>query len=200
MRRSRLRSASFGPAWSAAAERLRRAAAILAVEINAYGRTGDVASWRLGVDLIREQWGAWRLAWRQGKTGKGQDVGELWPEVCEMLDELILGGRPRRYAGLRYAELLGRNWLTHAGEAFAARHPSDLVNEAIGVPLHDLRTLIADQLRRIDPARARDLIASMLGHASTAAGEEYRADCDGDWATREWREMRSQIAAGHLQR
>lgn len=197
----RLRCDADGlPAWSAAAERLRRAAAILAVEINAYGRTGDVASWRLGVDLVREPWGAWRLAWLQGKTTQGQDVGELWPEVADVLDDLILAGRPRRYAGLRYAELHGRNWLTHAEGAFAARHPSALVNEAIGVPLHDLRTLIADLLRRVDPARARDLIASMLGHASTAAGEEYRADCDGDWATREWQEMRSQIAAGHLQR
>lgn len=117
-----------------------------------------------------------------------------------MLDELILGGRPRRYAGQRYAELQGRNWLTHAEKAFAARHPSALVNEAIGVPLHDLRTLIADLLRRVDPARARDLIASMLGHASTAAGEEYRADCEGDWAARQWKQVRATIATGELPR
>ncbi len=195
----RLRSDAEGlPAWSAAAERLRRAAAILAVEINAFGRTGDVAAWRLGADLVREPWGAWRLGWEQGKTSRDQDVGELWPEVGEVLDELILGGRPRRYAGLRYAELSGRNWLTHAEEAFAAKHPSQLVNEAIGVPLHDLRTLIADLLRRIDPARARDLIASMLGHASTASGEEYRGECEGDWATQQWQKMRSEIAAGNL--
>jgi len=81
---ARLRSDADGlPAWSAAAGRLRRAAAVLAVEINAYGRTGDVAGWRLGIDLVREPWGAWRLGWRQGKTSGDQDVGELWPEVAE---------------------------------------------------------------------------------------------------------------------
>lgn len=150
----RLRSDAEGlPPWSAAAERLRRAAAILAVEINAYGRTGDVASWRLGTDLVREPWGTWRLGWQQGKTTNDQDVGELWPEVGEVLDELILGGRPRRFAGLRYQELAGRNWLTHTQHGLASRHPSELVNEAIGVPLHDLRTLVADMLRRTDPSR-----------------------------------------------
>lgn len=166
-----LRSDAEGlPAWSAAAERLRRAAAILAVEINAYGRTGDVAARRLGVDLVREPWGAWRLAWRQGKTNGSQDVGELWSEVGDIIDELLLGDLPRRLAALRYAELAGRNWLTHSERAFASRHPSELIKEAVGVPLHDLRTLIADLLRRLDPARARDLIASMLGHRSQAAG------------------------------
>ena len=188
------------PSWSAAAERLRRAAAILAVEINAYGRTGDVASWRLGIDLVREPWGAWRLTWEQGKTSAGQDVGELWAEVGEVLDELILGGRPRRYAALRYAELTGRNWLSHTADGFAARHPSQLVSEAIGVPLHDLRTLIADLLRQVDPARARDLIQSMLGHRSAVAGEEYRADCEGDFASREWQRIRGVIAQGGLPR
>ena len=197
----RLRSdAEDLPTWSAAAERLRRAAAILAVEINAYGRAGDVASWRLGIDLLREPWGAWRLGWDQGKTRVGQDVGELWAEVGEVLDELILGGRPRRYAGLRYAELTGRNWLTHAADGCAARYPSQLVSEVIGLPLHDLRTLIADLLRQVDPARARDLIADMLGHRSVAAGEEYRAACEGDLASREWQRARGIIARGGLPR
>jgi hypothetical protein len=73
-----------------------------------------------------------------------------------------------------------------------------LVNEAIGVPLHDLRTLVADTLRRIDPARARDLIAAILEHASTVAGDEYRAGCEGDWATQQWQQVRARIAAGGL--
>jgi hypothetical protein len=191
----RLRSEAEGlPAWSAAAERQRRASAVLAIEINAFGRTGDVASWRLGVELVREPRGAWRLAWDQGKTGRGQDVGELWPDVGEVLDELILGGRPRRYAGVRYEELTGRNWLTHTERGYASRHPSQLVVQAIGVPLHDLRTMIADMLRRADPARARDLIRSMLGHSSTIAGEDYHVVCDDEAASLEWRRMRDEIA------
>jgi hypothetical protein len=196
---ARLRSDAEGlPAWSAAAERLRRAAAILAVEINAYGRTGDVSAWRLGIDLVREPWGAWRLAWNQEKRSDDQNVGELWSEVGEVLDEFVLAGRPRRYAALRYTELADRNWLTHAEEAFAPRNPSQLVREAIGVPLHDLRTLIADLLRRIDPARARDLVRAILGHASTAAGDAYSAECEGDQAAREWQGMRRQIGSGSL--
>lgn len=196
---AKLRADAEGlPAWSAAAERLRRAAAVLAVEINAYGRTGDVAAWRLGVDLVREPWGAWRLAWNQGKTTGEQDVGELWPEVGEVLDEVVLAGRPRRYAASRYTELAGCNWLTHAEEAFASRNPSQLVRQAIGVPLHDLRTLVADMLQRIDPTRARDLVRAILGHASTAAGEAYRVECAGDQAAREWQGMRRRIGNGCL--
>ena len=84
------------PAWSASSERLRQAAAVLAVEINAFGRTGDVASWKIGRELTREPWGTWSLSWTHEKTGFVQNVGELWDEVGAVLDELILAGRPRR--------------------------------------------------------------------------------------------------------
>jgi len=186
--------AAAQPANTAAAERLRQTAAVLAVVINAFGRTGDVARWRLGTDLVREPWWAWRLGWTQGKTVKDQNVGELWPEVGEVLDALILGGRPTRFAGLRYSALVGRNWLTLTDDARASRLPSQLVKEAIDVPLHDLRTLLADFLRRVGPARAADLIKAMLGHGSVLSGESYRAGCEGDAAALEWRGIRTTIA------
>ena len=127
---------------------LRRAAAILAVETNAYGRTGDVASWRLSVDLVREPWGAWRLTGSRARR-HGQDVGELWPEVAD-ISTISSCRSPAALRRPRYTELHSGNWLTHAEEAFASRHPSELVNAAIGVPLHALRTIIADLLRRVD--------------------------------------------------
>lgn len=191
----KLRDDSAGlPASSAAAERMRQTAAILGVELQAYARTGDVAGWVLGNDLIRDPCGTWRLEWTQGKTGTDRAPGELWPEIGEILDELILAGRPQRYAGLQYQRLLGSNWLTHTADALPSRQPSYLVRQAIGVPLHDLRTVIADLMRRVDPKRAAGIIATLLGHRSTEAGEEYRALCQGEAATRDWSRMRSRIS------
>jgi hypothetical protein len=192
----RLRSdAASLPASAAAAERMRRTAAILAVELVAYARTGDVASWVMGDQLVRYPCGTWHLEWTQGKTGKDRAPGELWPEVGEVLDELILAGRPHRYAALRYQRLVGMNWLTHTRASMPSRQPSFLVREVLGVPLHDLRTVIADLMRRVDPATARRLIAALLGHASLEAGEEYRALCEGDVASRGWSRMRGEIIA-----
>jgi hypothetical protein len=85
-------------ASSAVAERMRQTAAILGVELQAYARTGDVTGWLLGDDLIRDPCGTWRLERTQRKTGTDRAPGELWPEIDEILDELILAGRPRRYA------------------------------------------------------------------------------------------------------
>ena len=129
----------------------------------------------LGMTSSAIRAGSGRLEWTQGKTGTDRVPGELWPEIGEILDELILAGRPRRYAGLWYQQLVGRNWLTHTMDAMPSRHPSYLVRQAIGVPLHDLRTVIADFMRRVDPERAADIIATLLGHTSTEAGDEYRA-------------------------
>lgn len=79
------------PAWTAQAEVARATAAILAVCMNDPARTGDVARWTLGEDLVREPAGRWRLRWRQGKTGHRKEAGDLWPETGAVLDEHILG-------------------------------------------------------------------------------------------------------------
>lgn len=131
----RLRSdAADLPASSAAAETMRQTAAILAVTLMAPARTGDLARWVLGEDLVRWPCGTWYLAWTQGKTGGDHTPGELWPEIGEVLDELLLGGRPSRYVHLRYQQLVGLNWLTHIDEAMPSRQPSWLVRRAIGTP------------------------------------------------------------------
>ena len=191
---SELELARSLPAWSAAAEDARARAAMLAVTVNIPPRTGDMAVWRLGEELVREPEGAWWLRWRQEKTHRVLDPGRLWPEVGAVLDEHLLGGRPDRHVHLRYSQLLGLNWLTHTAVPHASAWPSAQVKAVLGVPLHDLRTLLAEFLRDIDPEHAPDLVQAMLGHGSRAAGEEYRALLAGETAAAAWAEIRTEIA------
>ncbi|MEY8843517.1 hypothetical protein AB9K41_31215 [Cribrihabitans sp. XS_ASV171] len=179
------------PAWMAEAETARATAAILAVCMNDPARTGDVAMWTFGEELVREPVGRWRLRWRQGKTGYRKEAGELWTEIGAVLDEHILGGRPQQHAQRRFEDLRGCNWLSLAPEAYASRWPSEKVRDAIGVPLHDLRTLAADYLRLHDPVAAPRLVSVLLGHRTQTAGEEYRALCAETAAQRDWREIRT---------
>lgn len=182
------------PAWRAEAETARATAAILAVAINMPARTGDVAAWRLGEELVRDPAGDWRLRWRQGKTGHWQDAGTLWPEVGWVLDSHLLGGRPERHVQRRCTELQGMSWLSHAAVPHASRWPSERVDAALGISLHDLRTLAADYLRLHDPASAPDVVSSLLGHATCQAGEAYRALCTETAAQRDWMAVRTGLA------
>ncbi|QFS84854.1 hypothetical protein FIU97_19370 (plasmid) [Roseivivax sp. THAF40] len=175
---------------------LLQAAALCAVSMNKPGRTGDVSRWCLGEELVRESDGTWVLAWKQGKSGYDTEAGKLWPEVSEILDALILGGRPDRFVHLRYHALLGMNWLTLGPRAMSDKWPSSVVKTAIGVPLHDLRTLAADFMRRHDPVRAADVISTHLGHRTSRAGDAYRSESEGEAAAKAWAEMRQQIAKG----
>ncbi|WP_370162196.1 hypothetical protein [Limimaricola soesokkakensis] len=182
------------PAWRAEGETTRATAAILAVAINMPARTGDVAAWRIGEELVREPAGDWRLRWRQGKTGHWQDAGTLWPEVGGVLDTHILGGRPERHVQRRCIALQGMNWLSFTATPYASRWPSEKVNAALGIPLHDLRTLAADYLRLHDPASAPDVVSSLLGHATRQAGDAYRALCTETAAQKDWMAVRTGLA------
>jgi len=184
------------PDHSARKEQSLQAAALCAVHMNKPARTGDVARWRIGRDLVRTPAGDWRLGWEQEKTGQGTGAGMLWPEVGAVLDRLILGGRPNRFMHLRYRELVGTNWLTLSDHVPSRKWPSVVIKRAIGIPSHDLRTLAADYLRRNDPARAAEVIRTHLGHATAEAGAEYRAEAEGAAACASWRDMRGRIAAG----
>ncbi len=185
------------PAHSAARRRCMQQAVVCAVILNKPPRKGDLVSWRFGERIIRDVDGTWRAEWEQEKTGAGTETGAIWPEICEILDEWILNGRPDRLIHVRYQELIGRNWLTLDDREPYRNLPTELTRAAIGVPSHDLRTLAADYMRRHDPARAADVIATHLGHGTRKAGEAYRADCDGAAAQAIWQESRAVIAA-HL--
>lgn len=183
------------PAHSAARRRCMQQAVVCAVTLNKPPRKGDLVSWRFGEQLIREIDGTWRAEWKQIKTGRVTEVGALWPEICEILDEWILGGRPDRLIHIRYQELVGRNWLTLDDSVPYRNLPTELTKAAIGVPSHDLRTLAADYMRRHDPAHAADVIATHLGHGTRKAGKAYRGECEGVAAQAIWQESRTTIVA-----
>jgi hypothetical protein len=188
------------PDWSAKAAVARATAAILAVCTNDPARTGDVASWTMGEALVRHTSGRWQLRWRQQKTGHWKDAGELWPEIGAVIDEHILGGRPKRHTQRRFEELRGVNWLTFSDQPYDSRWPSEKVSDALGVPLHDLRTLAADYLRLHNPASAPNVVAVLLGHVTREAGEDYRSLCVETVAQREWLEIRHRHATSELRR
>lgn len=182
--------------WRSEAQVARATAAILAVTLNVPPRSGDIASWCYGDALVREPWGVWRLRWQQEKTGVWLDAGTLWPEIGRVLDRHLLGGRPVRHAHRRYTELIGMNWLSHDRTGFDRRWPSERVVAAIGVPLHDLRTLAADYLRLHDPVAAPGIVAALLGHSSEEAGADYAALAKQTAAQRGWMEVRALHVAG----
>ncbi|MGQ3485941.1 hypothetical protein [Roseovarius pacificus] len=188
------------PAHSAARRRNMQQAVVCAVILNKPPRKGDLVSWRLGYEIVRDVDGTWRAEWEQEKTGRATETGALWPEICEILDEWILDGRPDRLIHVRYQELLGKNWLTFEDRAPYRNLTTELTKAAIGVPSHDLRTLAADYMRRHDPGRAADIIATHLGHGTRKAGEAYRAECDGAGAQAIWAETRKIIATQSVPR
>lgn len=183
------------PAHSAARRRCMQQAVVCAVILNKPPRKGDLASWRLGDQLVRNADGTWVAEWEQEKTGFKTETGALWPEICDILDEWILDGRPDRLIHLRYQELVGTNWLTLNQSVPYRNLPSELTKTTIGVPSHDLRTLAADYMRRHDPARAANVISTHLGHKTLKAGKAYRVDCDGATAQALWQSSRSKIAS-----
>lgn len=183
------------PAHGAAHRRCMQQAVVCAVILNKPPRKGDLVSWRFGDQIVRDVDGTWRIEWEQEKTGGETETGGLWPEICDILDEWILDGRPDRLIHVRYQELIGQNWLTLDENEPYRNLPTELTKAAIGVPSHDLRTLAADYMRRHDPAHAADVISTHLGHGTRKAGEAYRAECDGAAAQAIWQASRATIAA-----
>jgi hypothetical protein len=182
------------PAHSAAGRRCLQQAVVCAVILNKPPRKGDLVSWRFGEELIREIDGTWHAEWDQEKTGGATETGAIWPEICDILDEWVLGGRPDRLVHLRYGELVGRNWLSFDDTKPYRNLPSELTRAAIGIPSHDLRTLAADYMRRHDPAHAADVIATHLGHADRKSTEPYRVECAGAASQANWQRARATIS------
>lgn len=183
------------PAHSAARRRCMQQTAVCAVILNKPPRKGDLVSWRIGEQLIRDADGTWRAEWEQEKTGGATESGAIAPEICEILDEWMLGGRPERLIHHRYHELIGLNWLTLERDAPYRNLPTELTKAAICVPSHDLRTLAADYMRRHNPAHAAEVISTHLGHRTREAGNAYRAECSGAAAQAIWMSARAAIKA-----
>ena len=186
--------ANLLPDHSSRKRLLLQTAACCAVDMNKPSRTGDMSRWCIGSDLRRETDGSWHLAWCQEKNIRNTEAGELWPEIGEILDELILCGRPSRLIHLRYREVNGKNWLTLSETVRPSKWPSERINAAIEVPSHDLRTLAADYMRRHNPEIAGRVIATHLGHGTLEAGKDYSVECKSETAARDWQKDRQRIA------
>ena len=100
-----------GGSWRAAPARRRLVATTLMVALNTVPRTGDMAVWRIGEELRREEDGLWSLAYVAQKTDALVSFSRLWSETSHALDQLILAGRPDAMLEERYAALKGRNWM-----------------------------------------------------------------------------------------
>jgi hypothetical protein len=122
----------------------------------------------------------------------------LWAETSAVLDIHLLGGRPDRFAPARYHAFYGCNWLRPCRPPPAPKQPSKLVKRALGVPLHDLRTLAGQYLREHDPARAPAIVQALLGHRTRRAGKDHHLECADDAAVRGWFEIRSRIGQSSL--
>jgi hypothetical protein len=184
-------AASTLPAHSAHTQLLQLQATFCGLILNKPPRRGDAVSWRIGEEVIRHPCGEWEVAWEQEKTGHETETGALWPEICELLDEWILGGRPSRQANIRYEHLKGCYLLTLSKRKADRRLPWSLAREAIGLPVHDLRTVAADYLRRFDPENAANIISTHLGHKAVASGDAYRSEMSAAAGQMKWAQARA---------
>ncbi|UMA67053.1 hypothetical protein LVO79_18735 (plasmid) [Roseivivax marinus] len=182
-----------GGSWRASRERGRLQAAVLIIAINTTARTGDIAAWRVGRELIRKADGSWSLRYRSKKSGHTIKYSRLWPETHAALDAVLLAGRPARMLEERYAAVEGRTWMRHGRARVPSRYPSELVKEVASLSAHPLRTLAADVLRRIDPGASVDKTAAWLGQSDLRSQDDYavapigRTQCDA------WARVRDQI-------
>lgn len=162
------------PGHSAEAARLRRKAVVFALLVNNADRQGDLSTFRIGREAVREADG-WALAHRQSKTGRWKDNGPLWTLVSLLIDAHVLAGRPAWMIEARVQELDGCNLLSLAPEGFGTYHPAELLREDFGIGGHLIRTAVTDFLRRHRPDAAW-AVQRLLGHSVEWMQETYRSD------------------------
>jgi len=162
------------PAHTGRRVRLHQAAAILAVEINACDRVGDLAAMRIGREARRAPDGTWRLELRQRKSRRRKAL-PLWPWVGRILDAFVFADRPDWMREARLAEIDGLYLFSLAAEPIDVSMPSAIVRREFGVGAHLWRTLVSDLIRRHDP-NAVDVVRTLLGHSTRHMQEAYRSE------------------------
>ena len=182
--------------WRAAPARRRLVATTLMVGLNCVPRTGDMARWRIGEELRREDDGLWSLAYVAQKNDALVSFSRLWSETSRALDRLVLAGRPEEMLEERLAALKGRNWMRpHARRAVPAKYPSALIKEVLKLSFHPLRALAGDVLRVVDPKTGAKRTTALLGHRDARSEEEYRAAAEGRAAAQMWAACRERLRA-----
>jgi len=172
-RTCRQRAAEIPP-WRDAALHARLDAALLGLSVNAPLRCGDLHRLRIGRELERTTEG-WRLAIDQEKTGAPYEMRRLWPEVGEMLDCLVLGGRDELHLWPRLEALSGRAlfaWDDNHAEPVDDGWPTKVWRRHLGVGAHTVRSLWATHYAEEAPAESW-ATSDLLGHGSGRTREAY---------------------------
>lgn len=160
---------------SAQAARLHRKAVVFALLVNGSDRQGDLSCFRIGREIRRSAEGQWELDFRQAKTRRRKELGDLWPFTCRLLDTHVLGDRPAWQIADRVAELDGMNLLSLAPEGFDTYHPTALLKEEFGISGHLVRTLVTNLLRTEEPD-ASWAAQALLGHSHRFSQRAYQTD------------------------
>jgi hypothetical protein len=181
------------PAHSAAAFRLRRKAAVFALLLNGVDRQGDLSTFRIGREIVRQTDGLWSAEFRQGKTRGKKDLGPYWPITSRIVDIHVLAGRPDWMLAQRLEELDGVNLVGMEDGAFATYHPAALLQEEFGISGHLVRTLVTDLVRTHRPDAAW-AVQTLLGHKSRWMQNTYRTDFRDTAALAKYHDTIAQIA------
>ena len=172
-RACRLRAAEIPP-WREEAVHARLDAALLGLSVNAPLRCGDLHRVRIGHELERTSEG-WRFAIRQEKTGDSYEMRRLWPEVGEMLDAVVLGGRDETHLWTRLNVLEGRAlfaWDDDHTEPVDEGWPTKVWRRHVGVGIHMVRSLWATHYADENPHESW-AASDLLGHGSGRTREAY---------------------------
>lgn len=163
------------PAHGAAAFRLRRKAMVFALLLNGVDRQGDLSSFRIGREIVRQPDGLWTADFRQSKTRGAKALGPYWPITSRIIDLHVLAGRPDWMLPERLADLDGCNLVGLEEGMFSTYHPAALLQEEFDISGHLVRTLVTDLIRvhRPDAAWA---VQALLGHSSRWMQSSYRTD------------------------
>lgn len=117
-------------------------AAVLALAVAAPLRIGDLWRLRIGGEITRDVTG-WSMALATQKTGGDYDRPELWPELTEFLDELLVLEAPGGDLWVGYEQRQGTPLFSRDGGAtpLSADWISDVWYEHVGTGAHIVRTL-----------------------------------------------------------
>jgi len=155
--------------------RLRQMAVSYALLVNTADRQGDLRTFRIGIDVVRDPSGFWCHGIRQSKTDRDKEIGLLWPGTCALLDAHVLADRPDWMINQRVEELYGANLLTLTQAVLNKGFINTRLKKDFKIHGHLVRTLITDLIRRKRPD-ALWASREMLGHTDRFMQEIYRSD------------------------
>lgn len=149
-------------------------AAALALPIAAPLRIGDLASLRIGSEIVRDA-NCWSMTLVTQKTGASYEQPELWPELTPFLDALIKLEAPGGELWTGYDRRLGTPLFSRdgGGTGLTADWISDVWYEHVGIGEHIVRSLWHETAYDSDVDRTWMALA-LCGQTGRRTANEYR--------------------------